>query len=125
MPASENPHYAQYLHNTRQPNAASRTRNASLRRNVRGHFAFQNGSVVTRTDGFSIRWALALLDQPENGERVAIVLGREVSDGERLRRPRHQLLDKSGLTEESGPEGEIVVVNVVVMVPVTAFFTLP
>ena len=81
--------------------------------------------MVTRTDGFSVRRALALLDQPEDGERVAIVLGREVSDREGLRRPRHQLLDKSGLAEESGPEGEIVIVNVAVMILVIAFFTLP
>src|SRR5215475_11371996 len=65
-----------------------------------------------------------LLDQPEDGERVAIVLGREVSDGEGLRRPRHQLLDRSGRADEGRPEGEIAVVHVVVVVLVVLFFVL-
>src|SRR5262249_56097700 len=67
---------------------------------------------------------LCLLDQPENGERVAIVLGREVSDREGLRRTRHQLLDRSGRADESRPEGEIAVVHVVVVVLVVLFFVL-
>src|SRR5215471_1933962 len=66
-----------------------------------------------------------LLDQPKDGQRVAIVLGREVSDGEGLRRPRHQLLDRSGRANEGRPEGEIVIVRVAVMVLVLPFFALP
>src|SRR5215469_12306785 len=58
-----------------------------------------------------VRRALALLDQPEHAERVAIVLGREVRDREGRLRPRHQLLDRSRLAE-GGPEGEIVIIQV-------------
>ena len=58
--------------------------------------------------------ARALLDQPEQGERVAIVLGREGRERERLRRPRHQLLDNTRLAE-GGPDGEIGIVRLVVV----------
>ena len=60
---------------------------------------------------FSAGDPLALLDQPEGGERAAIVLSREIRDREGRLRPRHQLLDKS-LLAESGPEREIVIVLV-------------
>src|SRR4029077_297399 len=62
---------------------------------------------VSRNGGF-LSGGRRLLDQPEEGERIAIVLAREGCDRERLRRPRHQLLDKSRLAE-GGPKGEIVI----------------
>ena len=67
-----------------------------------------------------VRRALALLDQPEHGERIAIVLGREISDREGLRRPRHQLLDKSQLTE-GGPVGDIVTARPLVVFLIVTF----
>src|SRR5215467_4795407 len=63
-----------------------------------------------------------LLDEPEDGQRIAIMLGREVGDGERLRWPRHQFLDRSSLADEGRPEGEIVTVRAVVVVCVVPFF---
>src|SRR3569832_352924 len=68
-----------------------------------------------------IRPTLGLLDQPEDGERVAIVLCREVGDWGRLRRPRHQLLDQS-FWVEARPEGEMLMVRpvVVVLIPFPA-----
>jgi hypothetical protein len=48
------------------------------------------------------------------------VFGREIADRKGLRRPRHQLLHES-LLAEGGPEGEVVIVRMMVVAVLITF----